>query len=99
MGFFVQEHVDVARRSLPLSQGGRFGTFALFVKTRDGSAGAAAALIRERLREIDAAVPAYGFRQMNEWVDASSARTRIRTWMLALVAALALVLVQCPRNS
>ncbi|MGH9629343.1 MAG: FtsX-like permease family protein, partial [Bryobacteraceae bacterium] len=37
-------------------------------------------------------VPAYGFRAMNDWIDTSSARTRIRTWVLALLAAVALVL-------
>jgi putative ABC transport system permease protein len=77
---------------LPISQGGRFSVFAVFVKTRDGSPGAAATLIRERLREIDSALPAYGFRTMNDWVNTSSARTRIRTWVLALLAAVALAL-------
>jgi putative ABC transport system permease protein len=62
------------------------------VKTRGGSPEAAAALIRERLREIDPAVPAYGFRTMNDWIDMSAARTRIRTYLLALFAAVALVL-------
>jgi putative ABC transport system permease protein len=77
---------------LPISQGGRFGAFAVFVKTRGGSPEAAANVIRERLREIDSTVPAYGFRAMNDWIDMSSARTRIRTYMLALLAAVALVL-------
>jgi putative ABC transport system permease protein len=77
---------------VPISQGGRFGVFAVFVKTRDGSPEAAATLVRARLREIDPAVPAYGFRAMNDWVDTSSARTRIRTWVLALLAAVALAL-------
>jgi putative ABC transport system permease protein len=77
---------------LPISQGGRFGAFAVFVKTRSGSAEAAVALIRERLREIDPAVPAYSFRTMNDWIDMSSARTRIRTYMLVLIAAVALAL-------
>jgi putative ABC transport system permease protein len=77
---------------VPVRQGGRFGAFAIFVKTRHGSPEAAAALIRERLREIDPAAPAYGFRAMNDWIDASSARTRIRTWVLALLAAVALAL-------
>ncbi len=62
------------------------------MKTRHGSPEAAATLIRERLREIDQAVPAYGFRSMNDWIDASSARTRIRTWVLVLLAAVALAL-------
>jgi putative ABC transport system permease protein len=77
---------------LPVSQGGRFAVFAVFVKTGDGSPESAAPLIKERLREIDSALPAYGFRAMNEWVDTSSARTRIRTWVLALLAAVALEL-------
>ena len=77
---------------VPLSQGGRFAVFAVFVKTRGGSTPAAASLIRERLREIDPALPAYGFRAMSDWVDTSSARTRLRTWVLALLAAVALAL-------
>ena len=75
---------------LPISQGGRFGVFAMFVKTRDGSPEAAATLIKERLREIDSAVPAFGFRAMDDWIDSSSARTRIRTWVLTVLAAVAL---------
>ncbi|MGH9627950.1 MAG: ABC transporter permease, partial [Bryobacteraceae bacterium] len=77
---------------VPISQGGRFAVFAVFVRTRDGSTEAAASLIRERLREIDSALPAYGLRAMNDWVDRSSARTRTRTWVLALLAALGLAL-------
>ena len=77
---------------LPILQGGRFGAFAIFVRTHHRSPDLAATLIRERLREIDQAVPAYGFRAMNDWIDASSARTRIRTWVLALLAAVALAL-------
>ncbi len=77
---------------VPVSQGGRFSVFAVFVRTRVGSPDTAASLIREKLREIDSAVPAYGFRAMNDWVGASSARTRIRTWVLALLAMVALAL-------
>jgi putative ABC transport system permease protein len=77
---------------VPLSQGGRFSVFAVFLRTRDGSTQAASSLIRERLREIDPALPAYGFRAMSDWVDTSSARTRLRTWVLALLAAVALAL-------
>lgn len=77
---------------VPISQGGRFAVFAVFVRTRDGSAEAAASLIRERLREIDSALPVYGIRTMNDWVDLSLARTRTRTWVLGLLAALGLVL-------
>jgi putative ABC transport system permease protein len=62
------------------------------VRTRNGSPDAAASLIRERLREIDSALPAFGFRPMEDWVDTSSARTRMRTWVLALLAAVALAL-------
>jgi putative ABC transport system permease protein len=77
---------------VPIPQGGRFAVFALFLKTRHGSPEAAASLIRERLREIDSTLPAYGFRAMNDWVDTNSARTRIRTWVLTLLAAVALAL-------
>jgi predicted permease len=77
---------------VPIAQGGRFSVFALFVRTRGASPDTAASLIRERLREIDSALPAYGFRTMNDWVDTSSARPRIRTWVLALLAAVALAL-------
>lgn len=77
---------------IPISQGGPFGVFALFVKTRNGPPEMATTLIREQLREIDPALPAYGFRAMGDWVDSSSARTRIRTWVLTLLAAVALAL-------
>jgi putative ABC transport system permease protein len=77
---------------VPVAQAGRFAVFAVFVRSRHESPEAASSLIKERLREIDAALPAYSFRVMNDWVDASSARTRIRTWVLALLAAVALAL-------
>lgn len=77
---------------VPIAQGGRFAVFAVFVKTSQGSPQAASSLIRERLREIDPALPAYGLRVMNDWIDTSSARTRIRTWVLAILAAVALAL-------
>ncbi|HEV8385177.1 MAG TPA: ABC transporter permease [Candidatus Acidoferrales bacterium] len=76
---------------LPLEQAGFFGVFTVFVRTGDRPE-AAAALIRERLREIDPNVPAYGFRPMRDWVENSSARARIRTWVLALLAGVALAL-------
>ncbi|HEY1338789.1 MAG TPA: FtsX-like permease family protein [Bryobacteraceae bacterium] len=77
---------------LPISQGGRFAVFAVLVKTRNGSPDAAASLIRERLREIDSTLPVYGFRALDDWIDASSARTRIRSWVLGLLASVALAL-------
>jgi putative ABC transport system permease protein len=77
---------------LPISQGGRFAIFALFVRTHDGSPEAAATLIRERLWEIDPNLPAHGYRSMRDWVENSSARARIRTWVLALLAGVALAL-------
>jgi predicted permease len=77
---------------LPLSQGGRFAVFALFLRTRDGSTEAAAALIRAKLREIDSALPPFGFRAMNDWVDGTSARNRIVTWVVTLLAVVALAL-------
>lgn len=76
---------------VPVAQGGRFGVFAVFVRTNAG-AETAAALIRERLREIDPAMPAHGFRTMDEWIDSNSARSRIRAWTLALLAGVALTL-------
>jgi putative ABC transport system permease protein len=75
---------------LPPSQGGRFAVFAVFVRTQDGTPEAATALIRERLREIDPNLPAYGFRSMKDWIENSSGRARIRTWVLALLAGVAL---------
>jgi putative ABC transport system permease protein len=75
---------------LPLSQGGRFGGYALFVRMQGGPPDTAATLIRERLREIDSGLSAYGFRPMHDWFDSSSARNRIRTWVLVLLAAVAL---------
>jgi putative ABC transport system permease protein len=77
---------------VPIAQGGRFGVFAMFVKTDGGSTEAAATLIKEKLREIDPAVPAFGFRAMGNWVDSSSARTRIRTWVLTFLAAVGLAI-------
>jgi putative ABC transport system permease protein len=74
---------------VPLSQGGRFGGYALFVRMQRGSPDGAATLIRDRLREIDSGLSAYAFRPMHDWVDSSSARNRIRTWVLALLAAVA----------
>jgi putative ABC transport system permease protein len=76
---------------LPPSQGGRFAVFALFVRVQDDSPEAAAPLIRERLREIDPNLPAYGFRAMQGWIENSSSRARIRTWVLGLLAGVALV--------
>ena len=76
---------------LPLSQGGFFAVFTVFVRTDDRPE-AAAVLIRERLREIDPNLPAYGFRPMRGWVETNSARARIRTWVLALLAGVALAL-------
>jgi putative ABC transport system permease protein len=75
----------------PLSQAGFFGVFAVFVRTHDAPA-TAAALIRERLHELDPNLPAYGFRPMGEWVENRSARARIRTWVLAALAGVALTL-------
>jgi putative ABC transport system permease protein len=77
---------------MPVSQGGRFAVFALFVRIQGRSSEAAASLIRERLREIDTGLPAFSFRLMSEWVDTSSAQTRIRTWALAMLAAVAFAL-------
>ena len=77
---------------VPIAQGGRFAVFALFVKTRPGTAETASSLIRERLKELDAGVPAYGYRLMADWVETNSARARIRTWVLALLAGVALAL-------
>jgi putative ABC transport system permease protein len=76
---------------LPPSQGGFFGVFTVFVRTEDRPE-AAANQIRERLREIDPTVPAFGFRPMRDWVENNSARARIRTWVLALLAGVALTL-------
>jgi len=77
---------------LPLPQGDRFAVFALFVRTHDGPPEAAAVLIRQRLREIDPNLPLYGFRPLRDFVENSSARARIRTWVLALLATVALAL-------
>jgi putative ABC transport system permease protein len=76
---------------LPLSQAGFFGVFTVFVRTHD-SPETATALIRERLREIDPNLPAHGFRSMRDWVENSSAPARIRTWVLAMLAGVALAL-------
>jgi putative ABC transport system permease protein len=77
---------------MPLAQGGRFGAYALLVRMQSGSPERAATLIRARLREIDSGLSAYALRPMHAWVDSSSARNRIRTWVLALLAAVAAAL-------
>jgi putative ABC transport system permease protein len=76
---------------LPLSQGGFFGVFSVFVRT-DVKTERTTALIQERLREIDPNLPVYGFRLMRDWVENSSARARIRTWVLLILSAVALTL-------
>jgi predicted permease len=76
---------------LPLSQAGFFGVFTVFVRTHN-SPEAATALIRERLREIDPNLPAHSFRPMRDWVENNSAPARIRTWVLAMLAGVALAL-------
>jgi putative ABC transport system permease protein len=77
---------------VPLAQGGRFGGYALFVRMQAGSPDRAATLIRERLREIDPGLSAFAYRPMHDWVDSNSARNRIRTWVLAMLAAVATAL-------
>lgn len=92
---------DVAMRSpanpperaiyVPLAQGGFFGVFSIFVRT-EGAPERAVALIKDRLRELDPQLPAYSFRSMYEWVEASSAGAGLRTWVLALLALVAVLL-------
>lgn len=74
---------------LPVARGGRFGTYSLFVRT-DSRPEAAATLVRARLRDIDPDQPAYGFRSMRGWVEETWAPAQIRTWVLGLLASVAL---------
>jgi ABC-type antimicrobial peptide transport system permease subunit len=75
---------------MPLRQGGFFGVFSVFIRTHDPQS--AAAVVRGKLREIDAALPAYDIRPMQDWVDNNSGAARMRTWAIALLAAVALAL-------
>jgi hypothetical protein len=75
---------------MPLRQGGFFGVFSVFIRTQDPQS--AAAVVRGKLREIDAALPAYDIRPMQDWVDNNSGAARMRTWAIALLAAVALAL-------
>ena len=77
---------------VPVRQGGRFGAFAVFVRTKNGTREAVGSLIRERLREVEPLVPAYSFRTMAEWVGNKSAPASIRTGALALLASVSLAL-------
>jgi putative ABC transport system permease protein len=74
---------------VPISQGGLFGVFSVFVRTNDRPE-TAAPVVRERLREIDPNLPAFSLRPQSDWVSNNSARARIRTWVLVLLAAIAL---------
>jgi len=76
---------------MPVNHFGNFPLFALFVKTRDGI-DTAPALIRAGMKEIDAALPLYNIRPLNEWIYKNSARPRLRTGVLATFASLAVVL-------
>jgi len=74
---------------MPISQGGFFAVFSVFVRTNE-RAETAAPLIRERLKEIDPNLPPFRFRPHRDWVSNNSARARIRTWVVGFLAAIAL---------
>jgi putative ABC transport system permease protein len=75
----------------PPSQFGFFPLFNLVVRT-EGRPEAASALIRERLKTHDPNLAAYEIQSMRHWVDRSSALMRIRTRLITLLGAVALLL-------
>jgi predicted permease len=75
---------------MPLTQ---FGFFPVYNIVVDGPAPAAAAeLIRTRLREIDATLPAYNVRLMADGIGRHLAPARIRTWLLTALGGVAFLI-------
>ena len=72
----------------------QFGFFPQFnvIVQADGSLAATAAAIRERLKQLDPNLAAYEIQPMQHWIDRSAALMRIRTWLIASLGALALLL-------
>jgi putative ABC transport system permease protein len=72
----------------------QFGFFPLFniVIREDGPPGRAAAVIRDRLKAQDPNLAAYEIQEMRHWVDQSSFLMRVRTRLLTLLGAIALLL-------
>jgi predicted permease len=71
-----------------------FGFFPLFniVIRADGGLGPAAAIIRDRLKAHDPNLAAYEIQGMRHWVDQSSSLMRIRTRLVTVLGATALLL-------
>ena len=75
----------------PISQFGFFPQFNVVVRA-EGGFERIAALIRERLKELDPGLAAYEMQNMQHWVAQNAALTRIRTALIASLGALALLL-------
>jgi predicted permease len=72
----------------------QFGFFPLFnvVVRSDGPPQRTAAVVRDRLKSLDPALAAYDIQPMEHWVDRSALLMRIRTWLITLLGAQALLL-------
>ena len=72
----------------------QFGFFPLFnvVVRADGPPESAAAIIRDRLKAHDPNLAAYEIQSMRHWMDQSSSLMRIRTRLVTLLGAIALLL-------
>ncbi len=92
---------DVRMRSLgepaervvyfPPAQFGFFPLFNVVVRT-NGSSDVAAGLIRERLKAHDPALAAFEIQRMSHWIVRSASLMRIRTQLVSLLGAIALLL-------
>jgi predicted lysophospholipase L1 biosynthesis ABC-type transport system permease subunit len=76
----------------PYSQGSEGETTLYLVVRSDSDPAPLAAAIRDRIRRVDADVPASNIRTMDQRVAASLARPRLNTMLLGAFAGLALVL-------
>ncbi len=82
---------DVPVFYTPQAQQPSYHTMAVAVRT-SADPGALSASIRRELASLDRAVPLYRVRTIDELVRTATAEPRMRTWLLGLFAALALLL-------
>jgi len=83
-------HAPAPMMYVPFAQVPLWGVV-LVVKT-SSSADAATAAIRQKVHEVDRDLPVTDIQWMSEAVDASLGKARLRTWLLGLFGALALIL-------
>jgi ABC-type antimicrobial peptide transport system permease subunit len=76
---------------LPPAQFGFFPLFNIVIRA-DGQPGPAAAVIRDRLKAHDPNLAAYEIQDMRHWVNQSSSLMRLRTRLVTLLGAIALLL-------